>query len=217
MTSEDHINLAPSPRGGNRHSPIWKVTITISILLLLIRAVLLATDIGSGSKSLTLFTLVVILVVLAALFIVPLQMIRAFSVAQYNAVARANPGAIVIPASRAPFTKRALHFMGKHINLPTFQTWVVTKDGMQVWHGGRGARLLANVPWSEIQYVSEDDNIRLGSGPKKSSAVVIERVNYAGTFSFFVRRPSRPMYPAATEDVQKAVAQIEPFILPRDN
>jgi hypothetical protein len=217
MTSEDQINLASSSNDGNRHSRIWKVTFTISIILLLIRVVLLATDIGSGSTSLTLFSLVVSLAVLAALFIVPLQMIRAFSVAQYNAVARANPGAIVIPASRAPFTRWALHFVGKHINLPTFQTWVITRGGMQVWHGGRHARLLANVPWSEIQYVSEDDNIRLGSGTKKSSAVVIERVNFAGSFSFFVRRPSRPMYPAATQDVQKAVAQIEPFILPRDN
>jgi hypothetical protein len=217
MPAIDQTGVAPPTDSGNRHSTIWKVTLTILIAIVVVRIILVAVDIGAGSASSTALWGIVILVTMASIFIVPLQMIRSFSVAQYNAVVSANPDAVVIPASRAPFTRWALHFLGKHINLPLFQTWVLTKTGMQVWKGGRRARALTTVPWSEIQYVSENDNIRLGSGSKKSSAVVIQRVNYMGEFSFFLRTPARPMYPAPMSEVQRAVALIEPHILPRDN
>jgi hypothetical protein len=209
-------------RGGiltsqNRHSRVWKIAIVVAILVLIGRIALLAADIGSGSRASTILSFIVIVVVAGALILVPLQMIRSFSVAQFNAAVRANPGAIVLPASRAPSTSRALRSVNIHKSLPLFMTWVVTSQGMQIWKGAGHPKLLANIPWSDVQYVAISDNIKPGSGPKLSAALAIQWINYTGEMRFFLRRPSRPMYPAPLTDVQKAYAEIEPFLPSRND
>jgi hypothetical protein len=217
MTDNKQGSGDQSRASENIHTRVWKIAISVAILVLALRVVLLAANIGSGSTASTLLALLVIVVILVALFLVPLQMIRAYSVAQFNSVVQSNPGALVIPASRAPNSKTALRAIGLQANLPLFMTWVVTAEELQVWRGGNRAKLLATVPWTQIQYVALNDNIRLGSGPKRSAAIDIEWFNFTGEFSFFLRRPPRPMYPAPVEDVQKAVDAINPFVPQREN
>jgi hypothetical protein len=184
--------------------------LTVAVLVAIGRLVLLIGNIGPGASVMTWATVVTVLAVLVAAFVVPVQIARARSVEQIASVQRQNPGAIVIGAARSPLGKHDYVWVSKNAHLNLFYSIVATRQGIEIWQGGRHASRLLKVDRSQI---SASGTTNLQQGSRQFPAVQLTFITgNAGsgvtTAAFFVRRPSRPMYPARLENVEFARSQL---------
>jgi hypothetical protein len=208
--AEESYDDSAVARSGGRHGWVWRISLVVLSCTLLLRIGELAVGVGSGSRIATVTSFVAIVAILAGAFLIPMFAFRAFSAAQYAAVVRADPGAVVVCAIRAPRTRGALRFVDDRLRLPVFYTWSATSAGMRVWVGGKNARMVADLPWSELERVVVWPGVQLGR--TVNTALAVQRRGYAGNILFFVRRPNRPQYPQPTSVVERAETALRALI-----
>jgi hypothetical protein len=208
------MNARPS----SGHSAVWKAALTVAVIVGIGRLVLLAVDVAASPSFSVFATILTAAVIFAAAIVVPMQVMRARSAEQVARATQMNPGATVVAGIRSPIGKDDFEWIDKSYHPNLFYTVVASRSGVDLWQGGRGAKLALHIEPAQIASIGTTD-LRLGSGRFPAVQIVFSHhlnvpaavaAKYPAEFTaeFFVRRPSRPQRPLGLNEVNAAAAAI---------
>jgi hypothetical protein len=209
---------AMNARPSSSHSAVWKATLTVAVIIGIGRLILLLVAVAASPSISVFATLVTGAVIFAAAIVVPMQVMRARSAEQVARATQMNPDATVVAGIRSPIGKNDFDWIDKSFHPNLFYTVVASRTGVDIWQGGRNAKVALHIGPSQISSVGTTD-LRLGSGRFPAVQIVFSRhlnvpdavaAKYPTEFTaeFFVRRPSRPQRPLGLDQVNAAAIAI---------